>query len=124
MNALEIGKALVEAVNDGPEQETAFVDQYFTEHTVSIEGQGSDEMPGKIQGIDAIKGKHAWWFDNNTVHGTEAEGPFVGHREDQFVVRFKMDITPKGGERMQMVEVGLFTVVDGKVAQEEFLYLM
>lgn len=124
MSALEIGQALVAAVNQGQAQETAFVDQYFTEKTVSIEGQDSEDMPGKIQGIDAIKGKHAWWFDNNTIHGTEAVGPFVGLREDQFVVQFTMDVTPNGGERMQMVEVGLFTVADGKVAQEEFLYLM
>ena len=38
--------------------------------------------------------------------------------------QFSLDATPKGGERMQMTEVGLFTVKDGKVVQEEFLYLM
>jgi ketosteroid isomerase-like protein len=38
---------------------------------------------------------------------------------------FEMDVTPKaGGERMQMKEVALYTVKDGKIAQEEFWYLM
>ncbi len=124
MSVLEIGKALVDAVNQGPAAEAAFVEKYFTADTISIEGQDSDDMPAKIQGIDAIKGKHAWWFDNNTVHGTEAVGPFIGNREDQFVVHFRMDITPTGGERMQMDEVGLFTTSGGKVVQEEFLYLV
>jgi hypothetical protein len=93
MSVLEIGKALVDAVNQGPAAEAAFVEKYFTADTISIEGQDSDDMPAKIQGVDAIKGKHAWWFDNNTVHGTEAVGPFIGNREDQFVVHFRMDIT-------------------------------
>jgi hypothetical protein len=40
----------------------------------------------------------------------KATGPFCGHRADQFVVQFDLDVTPKAtGERMQMREVGLFT---------------
>jgi hypothetical protein len=81
-------------------------------------------MPARMEGVDAIRGKNQWCYANNEVHSTSATGPFVGHRDDQFVVRFHLDVTPIGGERMQMDEVGLFTVKDGKVAQEEFLYLM
>lgn len=52
-------------------------------------------------------------------------GPFCGHREDQFVVHFVMDVTPKAaGERTQLNEVALYTVANGKIVQEEFLYLM
>ena len=36
-----------------------------------------------------------------------------------------MDVTPKAsGERMQMDEVAVYTVKDGKIVQEEFLYAM
>ena len=39
-----------------------------------------------------------------------------------------MDVTPKEGpmkgHRMQFEEAGLYTVRDGKVAQEEFFYHM
>jgi hypothetical protein len=36
-----------------------------------------------------------------------------------------MDVTPKAsGERVQMREVGLYTIAGGKIVQEEFLYLM
>ena len=52
-------------------------------------------------------------------------GPFCGHREDQFVVHFVMDVTPKATrERTQLNEVALYTVANGKIVQEEFLYLM
>lgn len=124
MGALEVGQKMVELVNQGRKGEQAFVRDYYADDIVSIEGQGSEAMPARIEGIDAVHGKHDWWYANNTVHGTAAEGPFVGHRDDQFVVRFTMDITPAGGERSQMAEVGLFTVKNDKIVQEEYLYLM
>jgi hypothetical protein len=46
-----------------------------------------------LQGIEAIRGKHDWWYANNEVHSSIAEGPFVGHREDQFALRFTIDMT-------------------------------
>ena len=120
--ALEIGTQLVQKLNN--EGGEACVDALYADDVVSIEGQGTEEMPARMEGVDAIRGKNQCWYANNEVHSTSATGPFVGHRDDQFVVRFHLDVTPIGGERMQMAEVGLFTVKDGKVAQEEFLYLM
>jgi len=124
MSVLEIGAKMVEMVNAGPESEAKFVDEYYSDSVVSIEGQGSDEMPAKMEGLDAIRGKHEWWYGNHEVHSAVATGPYVGNKEDQFVIRFNMDLTPNDGERGQMEEVGVFTVKDGKVVQEEFLYLM
>ena len=124
MSALEVGQALVEMVAKGRESEQEFVAQYYSDEIVSIEGQGSDEMPARLEGIEAIKGKHDWWYDNNEVHGTAVEGPYVGHREDQFVVKFILDMTPTDGERTQMEEVAIFTVKDDKIVQEEYLYRM
>ena len=120
--ALEIGSRLVKLFNgEGGE---ACVNELYADDIVSIEGQGTDEMPARMEGIDAIRGKNKWWYENNEIHEVSATGPFIGHREDQFVVQFDLDHTPKGGERNKLIEVGLFTVKDGKVAQEEFLYLM
>lgn len=123
MSAMEVGQKMITMVNAGRESEADFVSQYYADNIVSIEGQGSDDMPARIEGIDAIRDKHAWWYDNNEVHSTVAEGPYIGHRDDQFVTRFIMDMTPNGGERIQMTEVGLFTVKDDKIIQEEYLYL-
>ena len=124
MTALEIGQAMVEMVSQGRESEQAFVAQYYADDIVSIEGGSSDEMPARLEGIEAIKGKHDWWYNNNEVHGTTVEGPYVGNREDQFVVKFTMDMTPTDGERTQMEEVAIFTIRDDKIVHEEYLYRM
>jgi len=123
MSAMEIGRKLVELSNAGKGVEA--VETLYSDAIVSIEAQGSEEMPARQEGIDAIRKKNAWWYDNHEVHKAEATGPFCGHREDQFAVKFDIDVTFKpSGQRTQMSEVGLYTVLDGKVAQEEFLYLM
>ena len=121
-SVLEIGTKFVELAKQDKDSE--ILDQLYADEIVSIEGQGTDDMPARMEGMDAIRGKHQWWFDNHEIHSTTAVGPFIGHRDDQFAVQFSLDVTPKGGERMQMTEVGLFTVKGGKVVQEEFLYLM
>ena len=123
MSAIEIGKKLVELCNAGKDDVAR--ETLYDEKIVSIEGQGSEEMPARMEGIQAIKGKAAWWYDNHEVHSTKATGPFCGHRDDQFVVKFDMDITNKPSkQRIQMSEVALYTVANGKVIQEEFLYLV
>lgn len=119
---IKIGAELVALSNAGEGLEA--VTRFYDEKIVSIEGQGSDEMPARMEGLDAIHGKNAWWYDNHEVHSAVATGPYCGHRDDQFVVRFDMDVTFKPtGVRSQMEEVGLYTIRGGKIVQEEFLYL-
>ena len=123
MTALEIGKKLVDLCNAGKGMEA--VTTLYSDKIVSIEAQGNDQMPARMEGLPAIKGKNQWWYDNHDVHKSTATGPFVGHRDDQFAVKFDLDATMKQtGKRMQMSEVGLYTVQGGKVVQEEFLYLV
>ena len=55
MSALEIGTTMVEMVNSGREGEQAFVDQYYADDILSIEGGGSDEMPTHFEGIEAVR---------------------------------------------------------------------
>ena len=121
MSASEIGTKLVTLCNAGKSMEA--VDSLYSEKIVSIEAQAGEALPQRMEGIAAVRGKSEWWYDNNEVHSMEAAGPFCGHRDDQFVVRFNMDVTFKPtGERSQMEEVGIYTVKNGKVVQEEFLY--
>ena len=123
VSAIEIGTQLVALCRDGKSLEA--METLYDEKIVSIEGQGSEEMPARIERIEAVRGKAEWWFNNHEVHSEKATGPFCGIRDDQFVVQFEMDITNKpSGERTQMTEVGIYTVSGGKVIQEEFLFLM
>ena len=48
----------------------------------------SDGMPYETigrHGIEAIKGKAKWWFENHTIHSGKAEGPWP--HGDRFIVR-------------------------------------
>ena len=97
--------------------------QLYAADIVSIEPVGSDEMPAEIRGRDAVRQKNEWWFENNEVHAAGVGGPFVG--EDEFAVRYDFDVTNRpSGRRMQMTEMALYTVKDGKVVREQFFYHM
>ena len=94
-------------------------EKYWADDVVSIEAMPGDMA--RITGKAAVRGKGEWWAANHEVHAFEVTGPFVNG--DQFVVGFKMDITPKStGERVTMDEVGLYTVRDGKIVEERFFY--
>lgn len=123
MSTLEIGKELVALCQQGKGLEA--VDRFYDEKIVSLEAQGSDELPARMEGLEAVRGKNSWWYDNHEVHASSASGPYCGQREDQFGALFEMDVTFKpSGERSKLTEIALYTVRDGKIVQEEFWYLM
>jgi hypothetical protein len=95
-------------------------ERFWAESVVSIEAMPGDMA--RLEGRAAVKGKSDGWYANHEVHGTTVEGPFPNG--DQFAVVFAMDVTPKGGARMQMKEIGLYTVEDGKIVEERFFYAM
>jgi ketosteroid isomerase-like protein len=97
------------------------IDKLYSPRIVSIESAGSEEMPAEMSGIEAIRQKNQWWFENNEVHKAEANGPFVG--ENQFAVQYTFDATFKPtGQRTEMSEMALYTVKDGKIVREQFFY--
>lgn len=97
------------------------INTLYSPDIVSVESMGSKEMPREMKGIDAIRQKNQWWFDNNDVHSAETDGPFVG--EGKFAVYYKYDCTYKPtGKRQVMEEVALYTVNDGKIVREQFFY--
>ena len=120
---IETATKLVAHCNDGTEAEA--LDTLYSADCVSVEAL---DMPGgpmgrEAEGLDAIRAKHEWWFANNEVHATSAEGPFL-FAPDTFSVIFDMDVTDRtSSQRMQMKEVGQYTVgADGKIVREAFMY--
>ncbi|MFK7827314.1 MAG: SnoaL-like domain-containing protein [Oligoflexales bacterium] len=116
-NAFEVGKKLLELVNTGKSRQA--LDSLYSPNAKSIEA-----APGPNQvcdGIDAIRAKHDWWESNSEVHSASAKGPFpLG---DRFAVIYAMDVTMKdSGKRGQMEEVGLYTIENGKIVKEEYMY--
>ena len=121
-NALQVGKKLVELCKQGKNLEA--IETLYASNIVSIEPHGDEKMPARMEGIDAIKGKNKWFFDNHTIHGGDAKGPWANG--DRFTVYFAHDVTaktgPMAGKRIRMEETGLYTVKNGKVVQEEYFY--
>ncbi len=121
---LAVGKQIAELCRQGKNLEA--IDTLYADDVVSVEVCGSPEMDARMQGKDAVKGKNRWWYENHEVHGGDVQGPFP--HGDQFIIVFSYDITPQcgpmNGQRMTMNECGLYTVRDGKVAEERFFYDM
>lgn len=92
-------------------------DKYWADDVVSIEPM-TGEM-ALLQGTAAVKAKGEWWYANHEIHSAVTQGPYVNG--DQFTVHFAMDVTPKGGQRMQMDEIGLYTVQNGLIVEERFI---
>ena len=116
MTTQDIANDLVALCREGKFAESG--EKYWAEDVLSVEA-GEGDM-AQMRGIDAARSKGEWWANNHEVHSVEIDGPFVNG--DQFIVRFKMDLTPKDGARRVMDETGLYTIKDGKIAEERFFY--
>ena len=115
----QIAQDLVSLCNQGKFEDV--IRQYYADNIVSIEAFGDETMPARQEGIEAIKGKNRWWVENHDVHSVKVSGPLAGG--DKFAATFELDVTFKPtGQRMQMKELALYTVKDGKIIQEEFFY--
>jgi ketosteroid isomerase-like protein len=116
MSTHDIAHDLVALCKEGKFDESG--EKYWADDVVSIEAMGPNPVS---HGKDAARAKGEWWVNNHEIHSVEVEGPYVNG--DQFTVRFKMDVTMKeSGQRMAMDEHALYTVKDGKIAEERFFY--
>ena len=120
MSTEEVAKKLVEYCRKGEWMKA--IDDLYAKDIISVEAQAMENMPAEMRSIDQVRGKTEWWEKQMEVHSAKVTGPFVAR--DTFVVQFDVDVTDKASKkRMQMSEVGIYTVKDGKVAREEFLPL-
>jgi ketosteroid isomerase-like protein len=93
----------------------------YSPKIVSIEPVASEALPAEMTGVDAVRRKNEWWFDNHEVNSYEVNGPFIGG--DQFAVQYVLDTTFKPtGQRSASTEMALYTVKDGKIVREQFFY--
>jgi len=96
------------------------IDTLYADDAISLEPMAYGPMPRKTEGKAAILAKGEWWQNAHEVHSMTVDGLFVS--PESFVVIFNMDVTNKeSGQRMTGREAGIYTVVDGKVATEQFL---
>lgn len=123
-DTMTVGNQLVDLCRQGKEREA--IETLYAPEIVSIEAVESPAMPQRVEGLADVLGKAEWWEQNNEVHSREVAGPYP--HGDRFIVKFKYDITAKGGpmagQRMTLDETALYRVADGKVVHEEFFYHM
>lgn len=87
----------------------------------------SREVPGSpnefVKGKEAILEKGKNWFESvEEMHGVSCGDPIVAH--DHFCCTMGFDATFKEGGRMQMEELAVYKVKDGKIVSEQFFYSM
>jgi hypothetical protein len=122
MGTKDIGNKLVEFCRQGKNMDA--VETLYDKGVVSVEPNDMPGMPAVMKGIDAIRGKNKWFFENHEIHSTDVKGPF--ENGERFAVEYRFDVTPKTGpekgKRTSMQEVAIYTLKNGKVAKEEFFY--
>jgi limonene-1,2-epoxide hydrolase len=117
MNTQEVANKVVELTRKQAWREAT--DSLYADDIASVEARAMDASP-ETHGIEAVRGKVDWWLEAMETHSVKVHGPFVAH--DRFVVQYDIDVTDKSSkERMQISEVGVYTVKDGKIVREEFL---
>ncbi|MBC7782445.1 MAG: nuclear transport factor 2 family protein [Burkholderiales bacterium] len=121
MNTQQVADRLVELCRDGKNMQA--LDELYADDIVSTEMCAGPEMPKEMKGIEAIRGKSRWWYENHIVHSGTTEGPLVAGAF--FSVAFKYDITMKANnQRFMLEEIAVYRVKDGKIITEQFFYPM
>jgi hypothetical protein len=113
-SAADLGRTLVELFNQNKADE--WIKGVWSRDVESIEGTGQ-----VARGREQILAKWDWWTSNHEVLGASAEGPYVG--ATGFAVKFQLNVKDKStGADMNMTEVAVYSVKDGRITREEFMY--
>lgn len=117
MNTLQIAEQLVRLCREGGDT----YDALYAADAVSVEAASMPGTDREARGLEAIKAKSAWWYGEHEVHAFTVSGPWP--HDDRIILDFSIDVTHKSSaQRMQMDEMGLYTVCDGRIVREEFFY--
>ena len=117
MTTAEIADRLVDFCKKG-DFEGAQKELYAND-AVSIEPHGTDDFQKEVQGLDAILEKGRKWGEMvEESHGMSVSEPLVA--DSSFAVTMNMDVTMKGRGRMNMTELCIYHVKDGKIVSEQF----
>ncbi len=95
-------------------------EELFSDDAVSIEPENSEGLK-TVKGLAAIKEKGRLFNESiEEMHGGYSTAPVIGG--NHFSVSMGMDVTMKGMGRINMDEVCVYEVKDGKIVKEQFFY--
>jgi hypothetical protein len=121
VNTQDVADRLVELCRDGKGQQAQ--DELYANDAVSIEMEGMEAsgLPTVARGMAAIREKGRRFHDSiEAVHGGTVGDPIVMGR--WFAVTMTMDATFRGRGRMNLEEICVYQVKDGKIVREQFFY--
>jgi len=119
MNTQQVADRLVEMCRKGENMQA--LEELYGDNVVSREMPG---IPGEVTtGIKAVFKKSEDWFENlEAMHSASVSDPLVAG--NHFSVAMNMDITTKDRGRMQLEEVCVYEVNNGKIVNEQYFYSM
>ena len=119
MSSSEVANRLVELCKQFKNFEA--MQELYADDIVSVEALPNSAGANETKGKEAVIGKSAAWAAQHEIHSASAEGPYLAG--DRFAVTFRFAVTPKAsGTRMDLEEVAVYTVKNGKIVREEFFY--
>jgi len=120
VNTEAIAKRLVELCRQGKYEEAQI--ELYSDDAVSIEMEGLP--PGSVanvKGLDAIREKSREFNAGiEAVHGGSVSDPIV--TGNWFSIVLTLDATFKGRGRVNMEEICVYQVRNGKIVREQFFY--
>jgi len=119
MTTQEVANQLVSLCREGKFEEV--LEKLYSKDIESIEPEGSI-FPNHAKGLSALLDKGKQWEEMIAeVHSSEVSDPLVA--ENFFSITMKTKVTLRGmSEPMNMDEVCIYRVEDGKVVTEQFFY--
>ena len=117
MNTRDVAKKLIRYCR--LQKHRKAVDELYSDQCTSREMPGTpDEF---VAGKSAIVAKNKKWFDSvKEFHDCEVSDPIVAG--SLFSCLMTLDVTFYGRKRMQLEEICVYNVADGKVVSEQFFY--
>jgi len=95
-------------------------DEFFADNVRSIDPPGSPYF-GYAEGKDAVRKKGQDFVSRITAfHGASTSEPVVAG--NHFAVGREMDITVAGHGRIQVNEIMVYEVKEGRIVSEQFIY--
>jgi len=117
MTTKEIANRLVELCQKGDFE--GAVTELFSEDAASIEPYATPAFEKETKGIKAIREKGEKWNSMvQEVHGITVSDALVA--TNSFCCTMRLNVTMKEGGAMDMTELCVYEVKDGKIVSEQF----
>ncbi|MEO0512011.1 MAG: SnoaL-like domain-containing protein [Planctomycetota bacterium] len=110
-----IADAIIAHATSGATSDEPLWAEHYDPGFASVEADGMTHT-----GLDEIREKHKQWYEQHTVHAFGFKSVHFG--QTGFGIVWTMDVEAKDGSwpRMEMDELAIYTVANGKVVREEF----